>query len=336
MRWRLAGLAAAATLLLGCGAGLHTVVGHHEALRQRILQAKTMGAMACSPSDLATAQASFRLASLELDQGDLVRAEDHLGRGIDAADRAIRRGTECGVRAPSAAPDAAPEDDSDGDAVADAADRCPYELEDRDSFADEDGCPELDNDNDGRLDKQDGCPNESEDNDGWNDEDGCPDPDNDGDSVLDANDRCPDRLETKNGLDDGDGCPDFSFQAIRIEGGRVVLPQPLLFADGTGLLLGSRHPALDELAAWMLFEPRAKLRIEAHWDNKGEAAALLALTQRQADSLSAYLQKQGVPHERIRPRGLGPDQPLATNRTESGRAQNRRVEIFVDGLADGG
>lgn len=327
-------LALAALWLSACGASLPTVLGHHEALRQRILQAKSMGAMVCAPQDLATAQASFRLATLEIDQGDTTRAEDHLHKGLDAADRAVGRGAECGVRAPSAAPDAAPADDTDGDGVADAADRCPYELEDRDRHQDDDGCVDPDNDGDGVLDGADTCAGEAEDKDGWNDTDGCPDPDNDGDGVLDAADRCPDRLETTNGFDDKDGCPDFAFQSVVVDGGRVLLPQPPVFSESTGLLMGARHPALDELSAWMLFETAARLRIDTHWDNKGDPLVIQKLCQQQAESLAAYLHKQGVPPGRIAVRGIGGDQPVATNRTESGRAQNRRVEIFVEGLPE--
>ncbi|MEO1334447.1 MAG: OmpA family protein, partial [Myxococcota bacterium] len=81
--------------------------------------------------------------------------------------------------------------DSDGDGIDDADDRCPEVPEDRDQFQDEDGCEDVDNDQDGVPDQRDGAPLDAEDKDGFQDEDGVPDPDNDGDSVLDAQDACP-------------------------------------------------------------------------------------------------------------------------------------------------
>lgn len=101
-------------------------------------------------------------------------------------------------------------DDTDGDRLADTADKCPTQAEDYDGFEDTDGCPELDNDSDGVPDVADKCPTDDEDRDGFEDADGCPDPDNDNDGVMDAVDKCPNKAETKNGVDDDDGCPDVA------------------------------------------------------------------------------------------------------------------------------
>ncbi len=65
--------------------------------------------------------------------------------------------------------------DADADGIADDADKCPDEPEDRDGFQDDDGCPDPDNDEDGILDALDVCPLDKEDFDGFQDEDGCPD-----------------------------------------------------------------------------------------------------------------------------------------------------------------
>ena len=97
----------------------------------------------------------------------------------------------------------APIADRDGDGIADDADRCPNEAEDKDGFEDADGCPDPDNDHDGILDGSDNCPGEPEDLDRFDDDDGCPEPDNDGDGVLDTDDRC--RLIP--GVADNKGCP---------------------------------------------------------------------------------------------------------------------------------
>ncbi len=100
-------------------------------------------------------------------------------------------------------------DDSDGDGLNDAVDRCPTEAEDKDGFEDSDGCPDLDNDADGVADSADSCPDEAEDKDGFEDADGCPDLDNDRDGIADASDKCTDKAEDRDGFEDDDGCPDL-------------------------------------------------------------------------------------------------------------------------------
>ncbi|MBX7096664.1 MAG: thrombospondin type 3 repeat-containing protein [Myxococcaceae bacterium] len=134
--------------------------------------------------------------------------------------------------------------DADGDGIADAVDRCPYEPETKNGIRDEDGCPEveltpgaplvrvlapkvdagvpvaaadagverpaLDSDGDGIPDSMDRCPVTPEDKDDFEDEDGCPERDNDADGILDAADKCPNEAETFNGVDDEDGCPDLA------------------------------------------------------------------------------------------------------------------------------
>ena len=55
----------------------------------------------------------------------------------------------------------------------------------------------------------------------------------------------------------------------------------------------------------------------------------MQLSQRRANAVRAYLSKRGVAQARIVTRGLGPDYPVATNATEAGRQQNRRVEVLV-------
>ncbi len=97
--------------------------------------------------------------------------------------------------------------DTDGDGVVDADDRCREQPEDPDGFEDEDGCPDPDNDSDGVPDTADRCPDEPEDADGFQDADGCPDEDNDADGVQDADDQCPDQAAGDHPMADREGCP---------------------------------------------------------------------------------------------------------------------------------
>jgi outer membrane protein OmpA-like peptidoglycan-associated protein len=105
--------------------------------------------------------------------------------------------------------------DGDKDGVADSADRCPLNAEDKDGFEDDDGCAEPDNDGDGIPDAKDKCPNEAETVNGYQDADGCPDEaaDTDGDGVEYEQDRCP--LEAG---DASDGCPHAPLPALSLPG----------------------------------------------------------------------------------------------------------------------
>ena len=55
----------------------------------------------------------------------------------------------------------------------------------------------------------------------------------------------------------------------------------------------------------------------------------MSLSQRRAQSVASYLIAQGVDGSRVSTRGMGPDQPVASNATAEGRAQNRRVEVTL-------
>ena len=165
-------------------------------------------AMRCAPKELAQARAELAFTRLELNQGALLRANDHMNRAERHAKVAqgMAGRPEC-------------EDDRDGDGIIDTRDQCPDQPEDFDGNQDGDGCPEdQDTDGDGILDSLDRCPNEPEDKDGVEDGDGCPDltKDRDGDGFLDEVDSCPDKPEDKDGFEDADGCPDVDNDRDRI------------------------------------------------------------------------------------------------------------------------
>ena len=69
--------------------------------------------------------------------------------------------------------------------------------------------------------------------------------------------------------------------------------------------------------------------IVGHTDSQGEDAYNQSLSQRRANAASAYLQAQGVPSTRVSTSGRGEMEPVASNDTEAGKQQNRRVEIAI-------
>ncbi|MTI17950.1 hypothetical protein E1162_11950 [Rhodobacteraceae bacterium RKSG542] len=74
---------------------------------------------------------------------------------------------------------------------------------------------------------------------------------------------------------------------------------------------------------------RTRLNVIGNTDNTGSAQYNLELSQRRADIVAAYLINQGIAPQRIVAMGYGLTRPIASNATEAGRAQNRRVEIIL-------
>ena len=218
--------------------------------------------------------------------------------------------------------------DNDGDGLYDGVDTCPEEAEDADDFQDEDGCPDDDNDNDGLLDAMDACPNAAETVDGWQDEDGCPDPDNDQDGIDDDEDICPNDPEDRNGVRDDDGCPDDQLAAVTESG--IAILKPILFRSGSDRIERDSLMIIERVAALLLENPSiTSLRVEGHTDNKGDSDRNVLLSQRRATTVMKALIDRGVPASVLQAQGYGDARPVSSNRTEEGRAKNRRIEFLI-------
>jgi OmpA-OmpF porin, OOP family len=87
-------------------------------------------------------------------------------------------------------------------------------------------------------------------------------------------------------------------------------------------------PVLDEAVKVMKNKPDLKVSVEGHTDSIGGAAYNQKLSERRAASVRDYLVSQGIDAARISVRGFGKSNPVASNDTEEGRAENRRVEVL--------
>lgn len=109
----------------------------------------------------------------------------------------------------------------------------------------------------------------------------------------------------------------------------ITLSGSVLFVTNQATLLPAAMTSLNNVADALKATPDRNITIEGHTDSTGSHAYNMDLSQRRAESVRAYLISQGLPPEVTKAQGIGPDRPIADNRTAEGRANNRRVEIIV-------
>ena len=110
----------------------------------------------------------------------------------------------------------------------------------------------------------------------------------------------------------------------------MTLPGDILFATGQATLLASAQLKLSQVAE-ALKDSSQRLAIEGHTDSRGSVSFNDDLSYRRASAVRDFLVSRGIAPERCQVAGYGKSRPVAENRTADGRAQNRRVEIIVEG-----
>lgn len=113
------------------------------------------------------------------------------------------------------------------------------------------------------------------------------------------------------------------------EGIAVTFASGLLFAFDSDQILPAAGTNLSELAKSLQKYPDSQLLIVGHTDNVGDDAYNQRLSERRSASAAAYLAAQGVDRTRLAASGKGESEPVATNDTDAGRGQNRRVEVAI-------
>ncbi|MCR4860192.1 MAG: OmpA family protein [Bacteroidales bacterium] len=114
-----------------------------------------------------------------------------------------------------------------------------------------------------------------------------------------------------------------------LEAIKVTFDSGILFDFNKSTLKPEAKVQLDKFAAEMSDMTETGITVNGHTDNVGSEAANKKISLARAESVGNYLNTKGIDQSRITTNGLGYDQPVADNSTEDGRAQNRRVEIFI-------
>ncbi|KIV64442.1 OmpA family protein [Metapseudomonas otitidis] len=107
----------------------------------------------------------------------------------------------------------------------------------------------------------------------------------------------------------------------------LVMPGNITFATNSADIASNFYGPLNNLASSFKQYNQNNIEIVGHTDSTGSHQYNVNLSQLRAQSVANYLVAQGVEPGRLSSRGMGPDQPVASNATEAGRSQNRRVEI---------
>lgn len=118
-----------------------------------------------------------------------------------------------------------------------------------------------------------------------------------------------------------------------VEGVKVDL-KSIQFQTGTDKLVSTDTKYIDRILDYFKSLPTVLLVIEGHTDNVGNKKSNQLLSEKRALAVKNYLVERGVSADRIKTVGFGPTLPIATNDTDDGRKQNRRVELKFSGVSD--
>lgn len=108
---------------------------------------------------------------------------------------------------------------------------------------------------------------------------------------------------------------------------KLVMPGNITFPTNQAAIKDDFYPVLGSVAKVLKEFDDTTLMVSGHTDSTGKADYNQTLSQQRAQAVSNYLRSQGVAVERLSARGYGSSMPIADNKTEAGRAANRRVEL---------
>lgn len=110
---------------------------------------------------------------------------------------------------------------------------------------------------------------------------------------------------------------------------KLIMPGNVTFRTGSADIQPDFYDTLNSVASSLKEYPDSNVRITGHTDSTGDRMKNQLLSEQRANSVSRYLQSQGVSSYRLQSVGYGDRYPLADNKTDAGRQQNRRVELEV-------
>lgn len=122
---------------------------------------------------------------------------------------------------------------------------------------------------------------------------------------------------------------EMNFKLQPLEVGATVNLRDVLFEQGKTVLLSQSYPELDLVVAFLKSNPKVKIELSGHTDNRGIPGQNLKLSQARVEKVKDYLVSKGIGKNRITGKGYGGAKPIASNDTEETRLLNRRVEFTI-------
>jgi OOP family OmpA-OmpF porin len=157
--------------------------------------------------------------------------------------------------------------------------------------------------------------------------------DSDGDGIPDFADIC---MDTPRGVAVGqDGCREKTMIAKSVNNHHAFQKdlagdfEMILFDFDRFELRHQYHAVLDEIALMLSTDRETNIEIKGHTDNVGTAEYNQRLSEKRAETVKNYLVQKGVEKDRLFPVGFGYTINQASNKSETGRALNRRVEMSI-------
>jgi outer membrane protein OmpA-like peptidoglycan-associated protein len=147
-------------------------------------------------------------------------------------------------------------------------------------------------------------------------------PDSDGGGMIDG----AEAIRKTNPLDPKD---DIVKESIVLERGKAVVLKGINFKSGSATLTKDSEGMLEKAYTALVTNGNISVEVAGYTDNVGAARANERLSQRRADAVRSWLIGRGIPSTRLTAKGYGSGNPLASNTTADGRAQNRRIEFHV-------
>ncbi len=139
--------------------------------------------------------------------------------------------------------------------------------------------------------------------------------------------KSPDHMTITEAITDIGGEKTYRLEPIIKK--KPIILRNLFFATNRATILPESESELLNLYNLLIEHPEMRIRITGHTDNVGSDRFNQSLSEQRAKSVKSELVKRGIDANRIEAEGKGKAEPVATNDTEEGRAQNRRVEFMI-------
>ena len=123
----------------------------------------------------------------------------------------------------------------------------------------------------------------------------------------------------------------LEIETVGKEEKKLVAPENIIFDRNSSVIKSSFKSSLDTVVEILKKYPDNDVLVSGYTDDTGNATANERLSKKRASSVASYLISKGIKSSRIKIVGRGSEEPVASNSTESGREQNRRVEIKILG-----